>query len=211
MKQFKIGLMLLMGLTVMSVQGFPWYVKIPVVYAVYDALLSYKKSEAPSSEPARRPLLLDRLDAKLKSKWYWARTLLHSVADDSCRVDFLDRLKGVQNAEPYNVAFAEGRTHICAEFGKRLATDVVYEAACEAMHQTGVSNRLNDIYKRVTARIGTPSPLMSCIAAGAVRGLTKTAIKKTLDSFDPTMSKDERAAFGFSPLVCLTARFGYDD
>lgn len=234
MKQVKIKLILLMSLMAMPVHSFwgPWFVRMPIMYAAWDAFFCKehgKKLDRRQAENASRPKLLDRLASKFKSPGYWLKNSLRAefrnveramdmviVQEPSFEIQQNDtqevidkKLRCALWCVPAQMF--DGDTHFCVEIGKRVATDVVYEAAGEVLYQTGLTARLNNFYKRFTARIGTPSPIVACMAAGAARGLAKLTIKKTLDSFDRTMPSWQRQDFGFNHLVNMSARFGYDD
>lgn len=95
---------------------------------------------------------------------------------------------------------------VCAaETTKEMATELLYEGAVEALHQSGASDKLCAVYKRVTDRLGRPSPLVERLACGAVAGLARASIRKALDTIDLTMSPEQRKRQGFA---CFTLRFG---
>lgn len=169
-----------------------WYVSEPVfAYGVYDGaayLLSDKQVIKP--RPTQRPSFSARLYANVTSPWYWVKKVFQASLKSDWRQKRTEELGNQSD-----------RNYFPLELGKRLVTDVAYEAAAEGLYKTGIADRVNALCNRVIARFGTPPALISCMAAGVLRGLVKTTIMKTIDSFDSTMQRPVREDLGFRFVV----------
>lgn len=87
------------------------------------------------------------------------------------------------------------------EVGKQFAVQAVTAGVKEVAYQTGITDRLGDLYKKVTDRVGRPYPFIERCVCAAGTTLLSASIMRTINSFDSTLRPSQRQDWGFAWMI----------